>query len=64
LSAQLPEIHDATFVDLHPSLGNLDHLGTYIKQAQAYCYPEGLGWKGKLMVLAIAVRHQSMSEKS
>ncbi|KAJ7580745.1 hypothetical protein C8J56DRAFT_1057692 [Mycena floridula] len=46
LSTQLPEIHDATFVDLHPSLGNLDHLGTYIKQAQAYCYPEGLGWKG------------------
>ncbi|KAJ7585267.1 hypothetical protein C8J56DRAFT_1053660 [Mycena floridula] len=46
LSTQLPGIHDATFVDLHPSLGNLDHLGTYIKQAQAYCYPEGLGWKG------------------
>ncbi|KAJ7595458.1 hypothetical protein C8J56DRAFT_883672 [Mycena floridula] len=46
LSSQLPEVKEATFVDLHPSLGNLDHLGTYIHQAQAYRFPEGLGWKG------------------
>ncbi|KAJ7590350.1 hypothetical protein C8J56DRAFT_1048512 [Mycena floridula] len=46
LATQVPHIKEPTFIDLHPSLANFDHLGSYIHHAQEYMYPEGTGWKG------------------
>ncbi|KAJ7587564.1 hypothetical protein C8J56DRAFT_890486 [Mycena floridula] len=52
LVSQVLHVKEPTFIDLHPSLGNLDHLGSYIYHAQDYVFPEGTGWKGLLCLKA------------
>ena len=48
LKQQKPELPHPVFVDLHPSLGNMDHLNAYLLQAQASLYPKGTDWAGVL----------------
>ncbi|KAJ7586090.1 hypothetical protein C8J56DRAFT_1052445 [Mycena floridula] len=52
LVSQIPHIKEPMFMDLHPSLSNLDHLGAYIHHAQDYMFPEGTGWQGLLCLKA------------
>lgn len=46
LRKELPHLQNPTFPDLHPSLGNLDHLQVYIQYAILSVYPHGTGWEG------------------
>lgn len=46
LRKQFPETPSATLIQLHPSLGNKSHLGTYINDAKHKQFPFGTGWKG------------------
>ncbi|KAJ7437910.1 hypothetical protein B0H11DRAFT_1884881 [Mycena galericulata] len=48
LRKRLPDLHNPTLLDLHPSLGNRDHIRAYILQAQNSIFPEGTGWEGLL----------------
>ncbi|ESK81562.1 hypothetical protein Moror_5092 [Moniliophthora roreri MCA 2997] len=50
LQQKLPYINQLTFVDLHVSFTNLDHLQVYIDAAQQDMYPEGTGWNGLLHI--------------
>ncbi|KAJ7261653.1 hypothetical protein C8J57DRAFT_1634758, partial [Mycena rebaudengoi] len=44
LHKRLPGIPNPTLLDLHPSLGNRDHIRVYILQAQESIFPVGTGW--------------------
>lgn len=46
LRAQLPDIPNPLFMDLHPSLANLDHLNTMILHKQKLAFPCGTDWAG------------------
>ncbi|KAK7060250.1 hypothetical protein VNI00_001015 [Paramarasmius palmivorus] len=46
LRGLLPQIPRPTFVDLHVSFNNRDHLQSLIDQAQQSLYPMGTGWEG------------------
>ncbi|KAK1230498.1 hypothetical protein PQX77_006426 [Marasmius sp. AFHP31] len=52
LQSQLPFLQNPTFIDLHSSLNNRDHLQAMINRAQSQCYPDGTGWKGLLRLKA------------
>ncbi|KAJ3812633.1 hypothetical protein F5876DRAFT_36895 [Lentinula aff. lateritia] len=43
---ELPNLAKPTFSDLHPSLGNLDHMQVYINHAIISVHPHGTGWEG------------------
>ncbi|KAJ3927388.1 MAG: hypothetical protein NXY57DRAFT_1106683 [Lentinula lateritia] len=45
LRQQLPDIPDPSLMDLHHSLGNLDHLQVYVTKAIRMMYPRGTGWE-------------------
>ncbi len=47
LCQHLPLIREPTFIDLHPSLGNLDHLNSIISSVRVKTFPEGTSWEGK-----------------
>ncbi|KAJ7194417.1 hypothetical protein GGX14DRAFT_576364 [Mycena pura] len=44
----LPHDDSPTLLDLHTSLGNCDHLRSYIVQVQRRMFPSGTGWDGLL----------------
>ncbi|KAJ7210349.1 hypothetical protein GGX14DRAFT_363314, partial [Mycena pura] len=44
----LPHDEAPTLLDLHPSLGNRDHIRSYIVQVQRTLFPDGTGWDGLL----------------
>ncbi|KAL0059883.1 hypothetical protein AAF712_013365 [Marasmius tenuissimus] len=46
LEGKLPGATNPTFIDLHPSLNNRDHIQSMINQAQSKVYPKGTGWEG------------------
>ncbi|KAJ7892031.1 hypothetical protein B0H14DRAFT_2185801, partial [Mycena olivaceomarginata] len=46
LRKRLPGIPNPTLLDLHSSLGNRDHIRTYISQAQENIFPNRTGWEG------------------
>ncbi|HEV7737709.1 MAG TPA: hypothetical protein VGO47_10115, partial [Chlamydiales bacterium] len=46
LSRLLPEISNPTLIDLHPSLGNKDHLRMYISAIKYDKFPFGTDWAG------------------
>ncbi|KAJ3924893.1 MAG: hypothetical protein NXY57DRAFT_907664 [Lentinula lateritia] len=46
LQKELPHLTEPSFQDIHPSLGNLDHLQVYIDRACDSVYPHGTGWSG------------------
>lgn len=46
LREMLPDIKDPAMIDLHPSLGNKDHLRSFIVKAQELYFPHGTGWEG------------------
>ncbi|KAK6969673.1 hypothetical protein R3P38DRAFT_3413297 [Favolaschia claudopus] len=46
LRKRIPDVSNPTLLDLHPSLGNRDHIRAYILQAQENIFPEGTGWEG------------------
>ncbi|KAF7327180.1 hypothetical protein MKEN_00295100 [Mycena kentingensis (nom. inval.)] len=46
LHKRLPHLENPTFVDLHSSLANRDHIRAYILQVQREVFPEGTGWAG------------------
>ncbi|KAJ7199716.1 hypothetical protein B0H12DRAFT_967309, partial [Mycena haematopus] len=46
LRKRLPGLVNPTLLDLHSSLGNHDHIRTYILQAQENIFPAGTGWEG------------------
>ncbi|KAJ3904829.1 hypothetical protein F5879DRAFT_900538 [Lentinula edodes] len=48
LKRELPNLAKPTFSDLHPSLGNLDHMQVYINRAIISVHPHGTGWEGLL----------------
>ncbi|KAJ3900644.1 hypothetical protein F5879DRAFT_992705 [Lentinula edodes] len=48
LQKELPHLTEPSFQDIHPSLGNLDHLQVYIDRACDSVYPHGTGWSGVL----------------
>ncbi|KAF7372822.1 hypothetical protein MSAN_00488200 [Mycena sanguinolenta] len=48
LQKRLPGVINPTLLDLHSSLGNCDHIRTYILQAQENIFPDGTGWEGLL----------------
>jgi hypothetical protein len=50
LQNELPHLQNPTFSDLHPSLGNLDHLQVYIRRAALEIHPHGTGWEGLLLL--------------
>ncbi|KAF8887650.1 hypothetical protein CPB84DRAFT_1849819 [Gymnopilus junonius] len=43
---RLPEVQNPTLIDLHPSLGNKDHLRSMILKVQETHFPFGTGWEG------------------
>lgn len=47
LKKKLSEISNPMLLDLHPSLGNRDHLRGYIKLVQEKKFPAGTGWEGR-----------------
>ncbi|KAF9069708.1 hypothetical protein BDP27DRAFT_1222153 [Rhodocollybia butyracea] len=47
LRHRLPSLEHPTFIDLHLSLGNLDHLQVYINTAICTVHPFGTGWTGQ-----------------
>ncbi|KAF9064129.1 hypothetical protein BDP27DRAFT_1299179 [Rhodocollybia butyracea] len=51
LQSELQHLQNPAFSDLHPSLGNLDHLQVYICRAILTIHPHGTGWEGLLNVL-------------
>ncbi|KIM36354.1 hypothetical protein M413DRAFT_449233 [Hebeloma cylindrosporum] len=46
LKKRLPRLLNPMLLDLHPSLGNRDHLRGYIKLVQDKKFPAGTGWEG------------------
>ena len=46
LRQQFPGVSQPTLLDLHVSLANRAHLGSYIEQAKTKHFPEGTGWEG------------------
>ncbi|KAG6818704.1 hypothetical protein H0H93_002634 [Arthromyces matolae] len=48
LRSQRPDISNPSFVDLHSSLANRDHIRSYITQAQDTYFPLGTGWQGEV----------------
>ncbi|KAL0057790.1 hypothetical protein AAF712_015556 [Marasmius tenuissimus] len=52
LQAQLPLLSEPTFIDLHCSLNNRDHLQAMINHAQSQRFPDGTGWQGLLRLKA------------
>ncbi|KAF7294020.1 hypothetical protein MKEN_01448100 [Mycena kentingensis (nom. inval.)] len=52
LKRELPHLDNPMLVDLHPSLGNRDHIRAYIVQVQKDVFPRGTGWDGLLYLKA------------
>ena len=46
LCQQFPGFPQPTLLDLHVSLSNCNHLGSYIDQAKEKHFPPGTGWEG------------------
>ncbi|KAJ7587912.1 hypothetical protein C8J56DRAFT_1049975 [Mycena floridula] len=46
LRQHLPHIPHPVFVQIHPSLGNMDHLHNIVKTAKKAIYPHGTDWAG------------------
>ncbi len=46
LKTSLPDIPYPMATDMHPSLANLDHLGSLINHAIKQQFPAGTGWQG------------------
>lgn len=46
LHQRFPGDPQPTVIDLHVSLANRAHLGSYIEQAKAKHFPAGTGWEG------------------
>jgi hypothetical protein len=46
LRQQFPGVPQPTLLDLHVSLANRAHPGSYIEQAKTKHFPEGTGWEG------------------
>lgn len=47
LRSKFPDIPNPTIIDLHPSLGNRDHLRSFISAVQKEQFPMGTGWDGE-----------------
>lgn len=48
-------IENPTLIDLHPSLGNKDHLRSIILKAQESHFPFGTGWEGERTFLSAPI---------
>ena len=46
LRQRFPGVLQPTLIDLHVSLANRAHLGSYIEQAKGKHFPAGTGWEG------------------
>ncbi|KAF9520944.1 hypothetical protein BS47DRAFT_1286751, partial [Hydnum rufescens UP504] len=46
LKTLLPQVLMPTLMDLHPSLGNHDHIRVFINAKKDEMYPFGTDWKG------------------
>ncbi|KAK7053091.1 hypothetical protein VNI00_004412 [Paramarasmius palmivorus] len=56
LQKELPLLNHPTFIDLHCSLNNRDHLQAIINYAQNTVYPQGTAWQGLLYLKAVEDR--------
>jgi hypothetical protein len=51
------EFREPTLSDLHPSLGNWDHIGRLINNLRHVLYPAGTGFEGKIIKLCAVKSH-------
>ena len=42
-----PDMNNPMIIDIHPSLGNYEHLRTYIRRMKGVYYPFGTDWEGR-----------------
>lgn len=64
LKTMFPDKVSPSLIDVHPSLANRDYIGTLIRKAQNNYFPEGTGWKGKLIFWFVCTLSDAFSAKA